>query len=75
MLIVNSKNRVPIRLTEERWQHIVESHNYMKGHKKLMRDTLTAPDCVVHAKTGEFYALKNYKMTHFGQKTQNLNGS
>jgi len=29
MLIIHSHNSVPIRLTEERWQHIVRRHPEM----------------------------------------------
>lgn len=29
---VISKNNIPIRLTEERWLHIVENHDEMAGY-------------------------------------------
>ena len=32
MDIVKSKNNVPIRLTEERWIHIVENHDDLAGY-------------------------------------------
>jgi hypothetical protein len=32
MEIVKSKNGVPIRLTEERWLHIVENHGDLAGY-------------------------------------------
>lgn len=32
MNIVYSKNKVPIRLTEERWVHITEEHNEIAGY-------------------------------------------
>jgi len=30
--IAKSKNNVPIRLTEERWFHIVENHDELAGY-------------------------------------------
>ncbi len=32
MNVVISKNRVPIRLTDERWVHITEEHSEMAGY-------------------------------------------
>jgi len=32
MEIVKSKNGVPIRLTEERWYHIIENHDDLVGY-------------------------------------------
>ena len=34
MDIVISKNGVPIRLTEERWEHVTKSHDYMAPYYK-----------------------------------------
>lgn len=38
MLITKSVDGVPIRLTEERWQHIVDRHPEMKGQKAELTD-------------------------------------
>ena len=44
---VISKNRKEIRLTSERWSHIVESHDYMAGNQDIVFETLEDPDIIV----------------------------
>lgn len=58
-----------IRLPNERWAHIVESHDYMAGYKDVVIETLTQPDKLIRASTGEHYALRYYASTHLGSKT------
>lgn len=65
---VNSKRGIPVRLTHERWSHIVESHDYMAGHLDLAVETLADPDYVVVGVKGEWLALKRYDRTAVGQK-------
>ena len=53
-----SKNGVPIRLTEERWFHIVENHDELAG---LSDDVLIAvedPDFIVRGWTDELLAVR-----------------
>lgn len=40
MLIVRSRNGVPVRLTEERWRHIVDRHPEMDGQREKVLETL-----------------------------------
>jgi hypothetical protein len=54
---VISKNGKEIRLTAERWSHIVESHDYMAGNQDLVFETIEAPDIIVRIKEDEFVAL------------------
>jgi hypothetical protein len=42
--IVISKNGREIRLTAERWAHIVEAHDYMAGNQDLVFETVENPD-------------------------------
>jgi hypothetical protein len=65
---VNSKRGIPVRLTHERWSHIVESHDYMAGHLDLVVETLADPDYVVAGVRGELLALKRYDHTAIGPK-------
>lgn len=65
---VNSKRGIPVRLTHERWSHIVESHDYMAGHLDLEVETLADPEYVVLGVKGELLALKRYDHTAIGSK-------
>lgn len=58
-----------IRLTAERWAHIVESHDYMAGNYDLLLETLVSPDQVIQSSEGEHYALREYSSTILGAKT------
>jgi len=56
--IANSVNGVPIRLTEERWFHIVESHNDLAGHYDDVLNTIEHPDFVLKGYKGALIAMK-----------------
>lgn len=66
--IVYSKNGVPIRLTEERWEHITESHIDMKGNQELLLETVREPDMILQGVTDEFRSVKFFPETHLGPK-------
>ena len=40
-----SKNGKSIRITDERWTHVVESHDYMAGNRDLVVETVEDPRC------------------------------
>ena len=44
---VVSRNGVPIRLTEERWIHIVENHDDVAGHYDAVLDAVEDPDLIL----------------------------
>ncbi|MGE5265818.1 MAG: hypothetical protein ACM3L9_00485 [Deltaproteobacteria bacterium] len=44
---VMSVDGVPVRLTEERWFHIVENHDDMAGHYDDVLETISDPDLVL----------------------------
>ena len=46
MLIVHSHNGVPIRLTEERWQHVMHRHPDMETEREQVLETLAEPDMI-----------------------------
>jgi len=63
-----SKNKKAIKLTAERWFHIIESHDYMAGYFFDVLETISDPDYVVASKKEELLAIKFYKRTHIGPK-------
>ena len=50
MDLVFSRNRVPIRLTEERWFHIIESHDDLAGYYDDVLATMEDPDHIIKLK-------------------------
>jgi hypothetical protein len=55
---VNSVNDVPIRLTEERWAHILEGHGELANMQGQILDTVAKPDRILAGGTGELLAIK-----------------
>lgn len=58
MDIAKSKNNVPIRLTEERWFHIVENHDELAGYYDEVLNTIEDPDFIIKGYKGALIALK-----------------
>ena len=58
MEAARSRNDVPIRLTADRWLHIVENHDEMAGRHTSVLEAIDDPDIVVRGKSGELLALK-----------------
>ena len=56
-----SRNGVKIRLTEERWFHITESHDYLSGLSDIVLDAVNSPDIILKGKKDELYATKRFK--------------
>jgi len=63
MVIVRSKNHLPIRLTIERWDHIIKRHPEMDGAKEKVLDTITDPDLIQQGDFGELIGIKFYEKT------------
>ena len=59
MRVVHSKRGVPIRLTTERWSHIVENHDDLAGYRDDVLTAIEEPDEVLQGKTNELIALKS----------------
>ena len=68
MLIVRSQNGVPVRLTEERWQHIVRRHPEMSQQRKRILETLSEPDIIQKGDFGELLAIRFYIETPLTSK-------
>jgi len=56
-----SKNNVKIRLTEERWFHITESHDYLSGLSDVTLDAVNDPDEILKGTKDELIAIKRFK--------------
>lgn len=53
-----SKNQVPIRLPDERWQHIIERHGGLAAQKAFVLETVTAPDRILSGNEGALMAIR-----------------
>ena len=58
MDIAYSVNNIPIRLTAERWYHIVENHDDMAGHYDSVLETIENPDLVLRGYKGALIAVR-----------------
>jgi hypothetical protein len=58
MDIVKSVNGVPIRLTDERWIHIIENHEDVAGYYDDVLNTIESPDFVIVGYNGAMVALR-----------------
>lgn len=57
MDVVDSVNGVPIRLTAERWSHIVDNKPYMSAYYEKVISTIENPTRVVRGYAGALIAL------------------
>ncbi len=60
MDIAYSVNQIPIRLTSERWVHIVENHDDMAGYYEDVIEVLENPDLILNGYNGSLIAVKEY---------------
>ncbi len=68
MLIVRSRNEVPIRLTEERWMHIRARHPEMENFREAVLETLAEPEIIQQGDYGELLAIRFYRKTPLSSK-------
>ncbi len=68
MIIVKSVNKVPIRLTVERWSHITLRHPEMDGQRDAVLETLAEPDVVHEGDFGCLIAARFYTSTPLTSK-------
>lgn len=68
MLIVRSRNRVPVRLTEERWRHIVHRHPEMGDQRERVLETLAEPEMIQRGDFDELLAIRFYSETPLTRK-------
>lgn len=55
-----SKNGVPIRLSNERWDHIARRHPEMRWQRARVLDVIAAPDVVQRGDYGARLAARYY---------------
>ena len=55
-----SKNGIPIRLTGERWYHIVENHDELAGLSDEVLLTVEDPDYIVKGWKDELLAVRKF---------------
>lgn len=68
MIIIRSINNIPIRLTSERWEHIVRKHPEMESQRDRILETISMPDIVQKGDFGELLAVRFYPQTPLTQK-------
>jgi len=56
--LIHSVNKVPIRLTDERWAHITEEHCELAGLRLEVLETVAQPDRVLAGGEGELLAVR-----------------
>jgi hypothetical protein len=52
-----SINGVPIRLTEERWEHILDSHPELASYRDTILDAVENPDYILASRRGALAAV------------------
>jgi hypothetical protein len=57
---VLSIDGVPIRLTEERWLHIVENHDDLAGYYNEVLETIANPELVLPGYGSSLIAVRSY---------------
>jgi hypothetical protein len=51
---------IPIRLTEERWVHIVENHDDLAGYYDDVLEVVEQPDLIVRSYGNALIAVRSY---------------
>jgi len=59
---------VPIRLTEERWSHILKNYPEVQDQRDRVLETVEAPDMVQKGDYGELLGIRFYPATPLTKK-------
>jgi hypothetical protein len=62
---VASKNGIPIRLTDERWAHIVEEHSELAGMRLEVLETIAQPLLILAGGASELLAVRELEPGKF----------
>ncbi|MFH1096540.1 MAG: hypothetical protein V1749_03445 [Candidatus Desantisbacteria bacterium] len=65
MDVIISKNNIPIRLTIERWLHIVEMHDDMAGYYDYVLNAIEDPEYIIRGYKEAIIALKEMRKGKF----------
>jgi hypothetical protein len=63
-----SVNGVTVRLTDERWQHIVTGHPEMAHERATVLQTLEDPNIIQAGDFGELLAIRHWPSTSLGSR-------
>ncbi len=58
--IAYSINNVPIRLSYERWYHIIENHDDLASYFFEVLETIEKPDLILRGNKGSLKAVRNF---------------
>ena len=58
--VAQSIGGVPIRLTDERWQHIVEGHDDLASYRQDVLRVIEQPEAVFEGRGGSLIAVRSY---------------
>ena len=65
MDVVKSINGVPVRLTDERWVHIIENHDDLAGYYGEVLGVVESPDYIIKGYKHALIALKKVEENRF----------
>ena len=68
MVVVYSRAGVALRLTEERWIHIVTNHPELLTQRERVLETVAEPDVIQQGDFGELLAVRSYEQTPLTRK-------
>jgi len=68
MVIVRSLNKIPIRLSLERWDHITSRHPELESQKERVLETVSNPEIVLKGDFGELLAVRLFSNTPLTEK-------
>jgi hypothetical protein len=57
-VIITSKNGKVIRLTDERWTHIIEGQGELAEMQARVLETVTEPERILEGRAGELIAIR-----------------
>ena len=61
-MIKNIRLAIIIRLTPERWNHVIEAHPELKDYKSLLIETVRNPDQIFYSEiTTQFILMKSFQ--------------
>jgi hypothetical protein len=60
-----SINNVNIRLTDERWEHILDVRPFMRGYEEDVLETVESPELILRAAGGVLVAVVSFGRSGF----------
>jgi hypothetical protein len=66
--LARSINGVPVRLTDERWEHILTQHPEMDGQRERILEAIADPDLIQKGDYRALLSLRHYPRTPLGAK-------